>query len=181
MYEYERMVVYRYGRLRKEGHLGPGTVKILKDIDKVGLVVDLRELFTTVRIREYTRERIPLEMIIVIFYDIYDPVATVSLEGFPAPFLNQAKVLISAQIREHKLSEILRDKRTLQLKAKVIFEFNNSFVNLRLILFKIKEELEKFMIRWGIRIRRFEIYSITVPNENWDMEDNRAVSFQVNF
>ncbi|CAF0842660.1 unnamed protein product [Brachionus calyciflorus] len=142
--EYERIVVFRFSRFFKNCHMGPGPVKLLKGIDEIALQVDLRELFKTVEIVEYTKDRVPLEIILAIFYEISDPISTINLKGFPQSFLNQANVIIAGHIRGNNLGQILKEKRRIQEEA--------------------KEELIKFMVRYGVRINRFEFYSIAVQN-----------------
>ena len=121
--EYERAIVFRFGRMIEEGALGPGTISLYDGIEKLMRKVDMRERpFVGKPIKILTLDNVPVEVIGVCFYEINDPISSylnVDNGDVDAFIEKQSMISLKDAIAEHKLYEILTNKKSLQNRIKV--------------------------------------------------------------
>ena len=142
--EYQRAIVFRLGRVRKGGAVGPGLLWILPCLDSVQ-VVDLRTVSFDVPPQEIlSKDSVTVAVDAVVYYKISDPLASV------CNVLNASqstRLLASTTLRTilgtKTLQEILSDReRTGET---------------------ILEQLDTVTNRWGIRVERVEIKDVRLP------------------
>lgn len=142
--EYQRAIVFRLGRVRKGGAVGPGLLWILPCLDSVQ-VVDLRTVSFDVPPQEIlSKDSVTVAVDAVVYYKISDPLASV------CNVLNASqstRLLASTTLRTilgtKTLQEILSDReRTGET---------------------ILEQLDAVTNRWGIRVERVEVKDVRLP------------------
>jgi len=123
IFEFERAVVLRFGRILPEGAIGPGLIETLKGVDVLKKKVDVREACYVIPAQriETTDDQI-VEVVGIVFMEIFDPVKSVlnvkdgNVEGF---VYSHAGMLLRNAISSHSLQEILQNKQELQHVMKV--------------------------------------------------------------
>jgi regulator of protease activity HflC (stomatin/prohibitin superfamily) len=140
--EYQRLVVFRLGRLLAQK--GPGLVLLIPFIDK-GVNVDLREFFLEIpRQDSITKDNAPISIDFVMFYKVLDPKASVIQVGnFAGAALNIAATTLRAVVGDIPLDDVLakRDEINHILRAK----------------------LDEVTERWGVKVTNVEIREIIPP------------------
>jgi regulator of protease activity HflC (stomatin/prohibitin superfamily) len=142
MPEYQRLVVFRLGRLL--GTKGPGLVILIPFIDK-GTKVDLREFFLEIpRQDSITKDNAPIAVDFITFYKVMDPEMTVVQVGnFAGAAQALASTTLRAVIGDIPLDDVLakRDEINHLLRAK----------------------LDEVTERWGVKVTNVEIREIIPP------------------
>jgi regulator of protease activity HflC (stomatin/prohibitin superfamily) len=142
MPEYQRLVVFRLGRLI--GTKGPGLVILIPFIDK-GSKVDLREFFLEIpRQDSITKDNAPIAVDFITFYKVMDPQMTVIQVGnFAGAAQALASTTLRAVIGDIPLDDVLakRDEINQLLRAK----------------------LDEVTERWGVKVTNVEIREIIPP------------------
>lgn len=140
--EYQRLVVFRLGRLL--GQKGPGLVLLIPFIDR-GIIVDLREFFLEIpRQDSITKDNAPISIDFVMFYKVLDPQSSVVQVGnFAGAALNIAATTLRAVVGDIPLDDVLakRDEINQILRAK----------------------LDEVTERWGVKVTNVEIREIIPP------------------
>jgi regulator of protease activity HflC (stomatin/prohibitin superfamily) len=140
--EYQRLVVFRLGRLL--GTKGPGLVILIPFIDK-GTKVDLREFFLEIpRQDSITKDNAPIAVDFITFYKVMDPEMTVVQVGnFAGAAQALASTTLRAVIGDIPLDDVLakRDEINHLLRAK----------------------LDEVTERWGVKVTNVEIREIIPP------------------
>ena len=121
--EYERAIVFRFGRMIEEGALGPGTISLYEGVEKLMKKVDMRERpFVGNPIKILTLDNVPIEIVGVCFYEINDPISSyLNVEnGDVDAFIEKLSMsALQEAIADHKLYQILSNKKSLQNRIKV--------------------------------------------------------------
>jgi regulator of protease activity HflC (stomatin/prohibitin superfamily) len=140
--EYQRLVVFRLGRLLRTK--GPGLVLLIPFVDK-GQRVDLREFYLEIpRQDSITKDNAPIAIDFVMFYKVLDPEASVVQVGnFAGAALNIAATTLRAVVGDIPLDDVLakRDEINQILRAK----------------------LDEVTERWGVKVTNVEIREIIPP------------------
>ncbi len=140
--EYERGVLFRFGRLR--GTKGPGIFLIIPFVDKI-TKVDLRTVTMDVPPQDViTRDNVPVKVNAVIYFRVLDPAkSVVKIEKF---------ILATSQIAQTTLRSILGQAELDDLLARRE---------------KINQELQKIIDEqtdpWGVKVSTVEIKDVELP------------------
>ncbi|MFN2590806.1 MAG: SPFH domain-containing protein, partial [Actinomycetota bacterium] len=134
--EYQRLVVFRLGRLL--GVKGPGIVLLIPIVDKA-VNVDLREFYLEIpRQDSITKDNAPIAVDFITFYKIVDPgMSVVQVGNFAGAAQNIAATTLRAVIGDIALDDVLakRDEINQILRAK----------------------LDEITERWGVKVTNVEI------------------------
>ena len=140
--EYQRLVVFRLGRLL--GVKGPGLVILIPIVDK-GVKVDLREFFLEIpRQDSITKDNAPIAVDFITFYKVVDPsMSVVQVGNFAGAAQALASTTLRAVIGDIPLDDVLakRDEINQILRAK----------------------LDEVTERWGVKVTNVEIREIIPP------------------
>ncbi len=140
--EYQRMVVFRLGRLLATK--GPGLVVLIPVVDR-GVKVDLREFFLEIpRQDSITKDNAPIAIDFIFFYKVLDAATSiVKVSNFAGAALNIASTTLRAVIGDIPLDDVLakRDEINQVLRTK----------------------LDEVTERWGVKVTNVEIREIIPP------------------
>ncbi len=140
--EYERGVIFRFGRLR--GAKGPGIFLIIPFVDKI-VKVDLRTITMDVPPQDViTRDNVPVKVNAVVYFRVMDPEkSVVKIERY---------MLATSQIAQTTLRSILGQADLDDLLARRD---------------KINQELQKIIDEqtdpWGVKVSTVEIKDVELP------------------
>ena len=140
--EYERLVVFRLGRLVPVR--GPGLVALLPLVDRM-VRVDLRTVTLTIPPQEViTRDNVPARVAAVCYFRVVDPVAAVTeIEAF-APATSQiAQTTLRSVLGRADLDQLLAERDRLNEDLQQI----------------IDEQTEP----WGVKVSTVEIKDVEIP------------------
>jgi regulator of protease activity HflC (stomatin/prohibitin superfamily) len=140
--EYERAVVFRFGRLLPVK--GPGVVLLIPLVDRI-VRVDLRTVTMTIPPQEViTRDNVPARVAAVCYFRIVDPSAAVTeIEAF-APATSQiAQTTLRSVLGGADLDQLLAERDRLNERLQQI----------------IDEQTEP----WGIKVSTVEIKDVEIP------------------
>ncbi len=144
--EYERAIVFRLGRARKEP-LGPGLVLMLPfGVDRAQ-VVDLRTKVIQIPTQEViTRDNISIGVDAVVYADVCSPAdAVLRVEQYMPATLQLAATTLRSIIGKMELDEVLAKRSEINLEVQSI--------------------LEQRVEQWGVDITAVEIKDISLPTE----------------
>jgi regulator of protease activity HflC (stomatin/prohibitin superfamily) len=140
--EYQRLVVFRLGRLLATK--GPGLVLLIPFVDK-GITVDLREFYLEIpRQDSITKDNAPIAVDFITFYKVLDPgMSVVQVGNFAGAAQALASTTLRAVIGDIPLDDVLakRDEINQILRAK----------------------LDEVTERWGVKVTNVEIREIIPP------------------
>ncbi len=140
--EYERGVIFRFGRLR--GVKGPGIFIIIPFVDKM-IKVDLRTVTMDVPPQDIiTRDNVPVKVNAVVYFRVMDPAkSVVKIERY---------IVATSQIAQTTLRSILGQAELDDLLARRD---------------KINKELQKIIDEqtdpWGVKVSTVEIKDVELP------------------
>jgi regulator of protease activity HflC (stomatin/prohibitin superfamily) len=142
--EYQRLVIFRFGRANASLVKGPGLTIVIPLVDRP-VPVDLRTSIIEVPAQTaITRDNAPISIDFLIYWRIADPLTSIlKVNPFNAALLGLAATSLRAVIGGHDLDEVLskREQMNEQLKAKI----------------------EETVRTWGGEISSVEIREITPP------------------
>lgn len=140
--EYERGVIYRWGRLL--GAKGPGLFYIIPAMDKM-VKVDLRVVTVDIPSQEaITRDNVTVKVSAVLFYKVQDPVIAVNeVEHYGFAISQAAMTSLRSLIGQYMLDDLLR---------------NREEVNRRL-----HEIIHEMCAKWGINVMGCETRDLEIP------------------
>jgi regulator of protease activity HflC (stomatin/prohibitin superfamily) len=140
--EYQRLVVFRLGRLLATK--GPGLVVLIPFVDR-GTKVDLREFFLEIpRQDSITKDNAAISIDFIMYYKVLDPATSViQVSNFAGAATNIAATTLRAVIGDILLDDVLakRDEINSLLRAK----------------------LDEVTERWGVKVTNVEIREIIPP------------------
>jgi regulator of protease activity HflC (stomatin/prohibitin superfamily) len=156
--EYERLVVFRLGRLT--GSRGPGLVLLLPVVERA-TKVDLRETLLEIpQQTSITRDNAPISIDFLIYWKVVDPeLSVVQVSDFRSASLGIATTTLRAVIGDIDLDDVLAKRE----------EINNV----------LRVKLDEVTERWGVKITGVEIREIEPPREVQDAM-NRQMSAERN-
>jgi regulator of protease activity HflC (stomatin/prohibitin superfamily) len=140
--EYQRLVVFRLGRLL--GTKGPGIVFLIPLVDRA-VWADLREFFLEIpRQDSITKDNAPIAIDFIFFYKVLEPsMSVVQVGNFAGAAQNIAATTLRAVVGDIPLDDVLarRDEINQILRTK----------------------LDEITERWGVKITNVEIREIIPP------------------
>jgi len=144
--EYERAVIFRLGRIKKGGAVGPGLFFIVPCMDQI-MVTDLRTISFDVPPQEIlTKDSVTVAVDAVVYYKIKNPLFAVCQV---ADYAKSTKLLASTTLRTllgtRNLAEILSDREH--------------------IAREILEHLDSATDPWGIQVERVEVKDVRLPQQ----------------
>jgi regulator of protease activity HflC (stomatin/prohibitin superfamily) len=140
--EYERGVIFRFGRLR--GAKGPGIIVIIPFVDKM-IKVDLRTVTMDVPPQDIiTRDNVPVKVNAVIYFRVMDPEKSiVKIEKYMVATSQIAQTTLRSILGQAELDDLLARRE------------------------KINQELQKIIDEqtdpWGIKVSMVEIKDVELP------------------
>jgi len=141
--EYERGVIFRWGKLR--GAKGPGLVFLVPFIDRM-VRMDLRVVTIDVPRQEVmTRDNVPASVDAVVFFRVVDPqAAVVKVENFLKASSLIAQTTLRSVLGQSELDELLarREKVNLQLQ----------------------EIIDRQTEPWGVKVTAVEVRDVVLPD-----------------
>ncbi len=118
--EYQRLVVFRLGRLLATK--GPGLVILIPLVDRA-VWVDLREFFVQIpRQDSITKDNAPISVDFIIFYKVFDPtMSVVQVQDFVGAAQGMAMTTLRAVVGDIPLDDVLakRDEINQVLRSKL--------------------------------------------------------------
>lgn len=144
--EYERAVIFRLGRVRSGGAVGPGIFFIIPCIDNI-IVVDLRTVSFDVPPQEIlTKDSVTVAVDAVVYYKIQNPMAAViNVENAGMSTRLLASTTLRTILGTKNLSEILSDREHTGLE--------------------MLEQLDHATDPWGIKVERVEVKDVRLPQQ----------------
>ncbi len=140
--EYQRLVVFRLGRLLATK--GPGFVILIPFVDR-GVKVDLREFYLEIpRQDSITRDNAAISIDFIMYYKVFDPATSViQVSNFAGAATNIAATTLRAVVGDISLDDVLakRDEINAVLRVK----------------------LDEVTERWGVKVTNVEIREIIPP------------------
>ncbi|MEM1619004.1 MAG: slipin family protein [Desulfurococcaceae archaeon] len=142
--EYERIVVFRLGRLK--GAVGPGLVFVIPFIDTINRV-DLRVITVDVPKQEIiTRDNVSVTVDAVVYYRVVDPVAAVTrVANYHYAVSMLAQTVLRDVIGQADLDDLLQRRDELNKRLSSI--------------------LDEMTIPWGVKISAVTIKAVELPEE----------------
>jgi len=141
--EYERIVVFRLGRLR--GARGPGLVLIIPLIERtrsVNLQVDTADIPAQDLI---TKDNVTVRVEAAVFFRVVDPVkAVVAIRDYQHGVLRIAQTTLRATLGQHDLDDLLANQATINELLKQIIDSGTE--------------------PWGINVVKVETKDVDLPD-----------------
>ena len=156
--EYQRLVVFRFGRC--VGERGPGIVLLIPFVDQA-VWVDLREAFLQIPHQTcITKDNAPISIDFLIYWKVVDPVLTVVQVGnFAGASQGIATTTLRAVVGDIPLDDALAKREQINEVLRV--------------------KLDEVTQRWGVKVTTVEIREIVPPREVQDAM-NRQMSAERN-
>jgi regulator of protease activity HflC (stomatin/prohibitin superfamily) len=142
--EYERVVVFRLGRLL--GAKGPGIVFVAPIINKLQKI-DLRERYIEVPHQTtITKDNAPADIDFLIYYQVVDAaLSVVKVQNFTGASVGLATTTLRAVVGDIPLDELLAKRE----------QINST----------LRNKLDEVTERWGIKVTNVEIREIRPPKD----------------
>ncbi len=144
LYEYERGVIFRLGRLA--GTKGPGFKWIIPGIDKM-LKISLRVITMDVPPQDViTKDNVSVKVNAVVYFRVMEPEkAVVQVENYLYATSQLAQTTLRSVLGQVELDELLAERETLNLK--------------------LQDVLDKQTDAWGIKVTLVEVKYVDLPQE----------------
>merc|ERR1712088_73442 len=144
--EYQRAVIFRLGRVKRGGAVGPGLFFIIPCMDSIQ-VVDLRTVSFDVPPQEVlTKDSVTVAVDAVVYYKINNPMYSVcNVTNAASSTRLLASTTLSTTLGMKTLQEILADR---EHTAEVILE-----------------QLDTATDPWGIKVERVEVKDVRLPQQ----------------
>ena len=141
--EYERAVVFRWGRL--QAARGPGLIFLIPWVDRM-VRMDLRVITIDVPKQEVmTRDNVPATVDAVVYFRVVDPLAAVTkVENFLKASSLISQTTLRSVLGQSQLDELLaqRDKINVQLQ----------------------EIIDRHTEPWGVKVTAVEVRDVVLPD-----------------
>jgi regulator of protease activity HflC (stomatin/prohibitin superfamily) len=140
--EYERGVIFRFGRLR--GSKGPGIFLIIPFVDKM-IKVDLRTVTMDVPPQDViTKDNVPVKVNAVVYFRVMDPAkSVVKIERYMVATSQIAQTTLRSILGQAELDDLLSRRD------------------------KINQELQKIIDEqtdpWGVKVSTVEVKDVELP------------------
>ena len=144
LYEYERGVVFRLGRL--SGTKGPGFKWIIPGIDKL-MKISLRVITMDVPPQDViTKDNVSVKVNAVVYFRVVEPEkAIVQVENYLYATSQLAQTTLRSVLGQVELDELLAEREKLNLK--------------------LQDVLDKQTDAWGIKVTLVEVKYVDLPQE----------------
>jgi len=141
--EYERGVIFRWGKLR--GAKGPGLIFLIPFIDRM-VRMDLRVITIDVPKQEVmTRDNVPATVDAVLYFRVVDPqAAVVKVENFLKASAMIAQTTLRSVLGQSELDELLSHRESINLK--------------------LQEIIDRQTEPWGIKVTSVEVRDVVLPD-----------------
>ena len=142
--EYERAVMFRFGRLLDPPR-GPGLVWKIPIVDRI-VKVDLRTITLNIPPQEViTKDNVPARVNAVAYFRIVDPkAAIVNIENFMVATTQIAQTTLRSVLGQHVLDELLSERE----KINAI----------------LQEIIDEATAPWGIKVSIVEVKDVEIPS-----------------
>ena len=142
--EYERMILFRLGRLLPEPK-GPGLFFRIPIVDQV-IKVDLRTITLNIPPQEViTKDNVPVRVNAVAYFRIVEPkAAIVNVENFMVATSQIAQTTLRSVLGQHQLDELLSERE----KINAI----------------LQEIIDEATSPWGIKVSIVEVKDVEIPS-----------------
>ena len=156
--EYERLVVFRLGRL--SGTRGPGMV-VIWPIIETARKVELREdVLEIPRQTSITKDNAPINIDFLIYWQVVDPeLSVVKVRDFASASLGIATTTLRAVIGDITLDDVLAKREEINTTLRV--------------------KLDEVTERWGVKITGVEIREIEPPRDVQDAMNRQMTAERI--
>ena len=143
--EYERGVIFRLGKLHRQGAKGPGLILLIPGIDRM-VKMDLRVVTIDVAKQEVmTRDNVPATVDAVIYFRVIDPVAAViKVENFWKATSLIAQTTLRSVLGQAPLDDLLSQRDVINQK--------------------LQEIIDRQTDPWGIKVTAVEVREVALPD-----------------
>jgi len=154
MAEYQRIVIFRLGRL--QGIKGPGLVFIIPIIDSV-IKLDLRTRVIDVpKQRVITEDNVTVDVDAVVYYRVVDPQkAVVEVQRYEVATSLVAQTTLRDILGQQDLDELLSKREELNKSLQTIIDLNKSLQTI----------IDQATDPWGIKVSAVSIRDVSLPEE----------------
>jgi len=141
--EYERGVVFRWGKLK--GARGPGLIFLIPFIDRM-VRMDLRVVTIDVPKQEImTRDNVPATVDAVVYFRVMDPeAAVVKVEDFLKASSLIAQTTLRKVLGQSELDELLAHREKIN--------------------FQLQEIIDRQTAPWGVKVSTVEVRDVVLPD-----------------
>jgi len=141
--EYERLVVFRLGKVRPKPK-GPGLVFIIPFVDRP-VKVDLRTVTLDVPSQEgITRDNVTLKVNAVVYFRVIEPImAIVNIEDYRRATWNIAQTTLRNVLGQSELDELLAHRERINQK--------------------LQQMIDEATEPWGIKVGMVEVKDVELP------------------
>ena len=143
--EYERGVIFRLGKLHKQGAKGPGLIFLIPLVDRM-VRMDLRVVTIDVAKQEImTRDNVPATVDAVLYFRVVDPVAAVvKVENFLMATSLIAQTTLRSVLGQAPLDDLLSQRESINQK--------------------LQEIIDRQTEPWGIKVTAVEVKDVALPD-----------------
>jgi len=143
--EYERGVVFRLGKLHRQGAKGPGIIFLIPLVDRM-VKMDLRVVTIDVTKQEVmTRDNVPATVDAVIYFRVIDPVAAVvKVENFWKATSLIAQTTLRSVLGQAPLDDLLSQRDVINQK--------------------LQEIIDRHTEPWGVKVTAVEVREVALPD-----------------
>ncbi len=141
--EYERGVIFRWGKLRRAK--GPGLIFLIPFIDRM-VRMDLRVVTIDVPKQEImTRDNVPATVDAVVYFRVLDPqAAVVKVENFLKASSLIAQTTLRSVLGQSELDELLAHREKINVK--------------------LQEIIDRQTEPWGVKVSMVEVRDVVLPD-----------------
>ncbi|HWQ08024.1 MAG TPA: SPFH domain-containing protein [Holophaga sp.] len=141
--EYERGVIFRWGKLR--GAKGPGLIFLIPFVDRM-VRMDLRVVTIDVPKQEImTRDNVPATVDAVVYFRVLDPeAAVVKVENFLKASALIAQTTLRKVLGQSELDELLAHREKINLQ--------------------LQEIIDRQTAPWGVKVSTVEVRDVVLPD-----------------
>ena len=141
--EYERGVIFRWGKLR--GARGPGLIFLIPFIDRM-VRMDLRVVTIDVPKQEVmTRDNVPATVDAVVYFRVVDPAAAVvKVENFLKASSLIAQTTLRKVLGQSELDELLAHREKINIQ--------------------LQEIIDRQTAPWGVKVSTVEVRDVVLPD-----------------
>lgn len=141
--EYERGVVFRWGKLR--GAKGPGLILLIPFVDRM-VKIDLRVITIDVPRQEVmTRDNVPATVDAVVYFRVVDPVAAVvKVENYLKASALIAQTTLRSVLGQSELDVLLAQRERINQQ--------------------LQEVIDRHTDPWGIKVSTVEVRDVVLPD-----------------
>ncbi len=143
--EYERGVVFRLGKVHRQGAKGPGMIFLIPLVDRM-VKMDLRVVTIDVAKQEVmTRDNVPATVDAVIYFRVVDPVAAViKVENFWKATSLIAQTTLRSVLGQAPLDDLLSQRDVINQK--------------------LQEIIDRQTEPWGVKVTAVEVREVALPD-----------------